>query len=1218
MKTISKISDLSDYPAVKKLASALHKFDSTQHGAAIMIGAGFSRSAALHVGGEKKMPLWYDFSKSLVEALNPNYKDLIFSDPLRVAEEYRAYFGQASLNDRIRSELDDDAWRPGYLYTSLMELPWSEIMTTNWDTLLERAAKNLHNSYYTPVTKASDLAWAPSPRIVKLHGTIGVTDNFIAAQEDYRTYPERYAPFVNFVRQVFIENELCLLGFSGDDPNFLQWAGWVRDHLADHSRKIYLVGALNLSPPQRKYLESISITPIDLWDAVKHDQDDRDLLHQMATKLFLQAMSDEGKSKFKPYEWIVSDLRSQQKVTQQNNIYNFTESRLRILQKDRESYPGWLVCPPLQRQLIFSQLTYFNLHSIASFKPEDKAKLLYEIAWRHRITFEYIAPWLVDELFKIANPDEPCNLRKHQQMEIALILLNNSRWLEASDETGKKVIEEHIQVLNSILEKHARYLPDCAAELAYHQALVARDRFDYAGIEKAVEKISGEDLVWKLRRAALLIELGRFEEGKQLIARAYEELRENHQRDRYSISILSRLTWAFWLLRAAHNYNSEEKLPTFVQNNYRKWKCDPWVWIEEIQEKVRKRQEDYFKNQNSIEPLFVQGHYKNNLHNSSINNVGSIFLLLEGLIRNVGIPLRSGNVAINVDLLASTAEKMVLPSEIRDELWNYTLAIRAAKVENSPSINRVFTRIDLACASKELVSTLVERMLSAIQYWRKQRIMGSKDQQGHALSVLRVLIEVLARLIIRVPPEKASEIFQLAVSLGQQSNLQHPWLCNAINHLLNYSLESVPKSKQGELLSDALAFPLKSEVGLHDDDSWPNPIISYPNERETYPHIDMRISELIAAVRSNNTFLNTNALVRLFPLAEKDNFLTPIELENLAAAIWGKTPDYQHLPNIINLYPHIFLLLPAPDENKVKSLVQRHLYEHGEDILMDTQKELQSYPSTEIERAVTIYTSMANAAVNDKIKLFPSTEQALRVFEQLLNWRPWKNINDPYHYEANERKSLTNSIGNALSFAIVPALSNKDKTIERFEKLQTFYNEVDEAIAVLPAFVYFTFINEKIACDTEKLIRKALQGREEREVYYAAIALQKWGELSAPVCLSQLTSLITRLIFIVDTGRTLGLQHLIAVARQLYKKGLLNDEQVVTLREAVTNAFSAADYAYIEPYSREAISVSIIRGECVKLATALHSQFPDECSLNNLINKSLTDALPEVRFAIDS
>ncbi|MGA8864081.1 MAG: SIR2 family protein [Gallionella sp.] len=744
MKTIPKISDLSDYPAIKKLASALHQFNVNQHGAAIMIGAGFSRSAARHVGGERKMPLWYEFSERLVKELNPNGKIASFSDPLRVAEEYRAYFGQAALNDRIRSEIDNDAWKTGELYQSLLELQWTEVMTTNWDSLLERAAQDIHSPYYTPVTKSSDFTWAPSPRIVKLHGTIGMTDTFISAQEDYRTYPEKFAPFVNFARQVFIENELCLLGFSGDDPNFLHWTGWVRDHLAGHARKIYLVGALNLTAARRKHLESINIAPIDLWDAVKQHKDDRDLMHQAATELFLQVMKDEGKSKVEPHKWTPSDLHSPQ-VTQNDLTRQVKEpeyagallkGQLETLQENRESYPGWLVCPPALRWKVQNQLCapYPNPQNVAALAPNDRAQLLYEIAWRHSITFEYIAPWLAEALFQVANTDEPGSLSKRQQMEIALVLLKNSRWLDVNDEAGKQAIQEHIKALVAMLENHAQNLTDCAAELAYHQALVARDNLDYVGMGALVEKIVGEDPVWKLRHAALLMELGRFDEGAQLIAQAYGELRENHRRDRYSIHILSRLVWAHWLLEMAHRSKFDqifEELPAFAESNYRKWKCDPWTWIENIQKKASKLQEDHIKNQNPIEPLFDQGYYRDNSNQRSFSNETSEFFLLDGLTRSVGIPLRSGDAFMKVNLLVDTAEKLVLSGGVGVELWDYTLAIRAASSEDSPSIKGVFTRIGVACASQTVVDTLVTRILPAIGYWREKRSNGTSEQQGH-------------------------------------------------------------------------------------------------------------------------------------------------------------------------------------------------------------------------------------------------------------------------------------------------------------------------------------------------------------------------------------------------------------------------------------------------------------------------------------------------------
>jgi hypothetical protein len=74
-------------------------------------------------------------------------------------------------------------------------------------------------------------------------------------------------------------------------------------------------------------------------------------------------------------------------------------------------------------------------------------------------------------------------------------------------------IQQRIEALVTILSKHAQYLPDCAGELAYHQALVARENLDYVAMETFVENVTGEDPAWKLRQAALLMELGRFTEG---------------------------------------------------------------------------------------------------------------------------------------------------------------------------------------------------------------------------------------------------------------------------------------------------------------------------------------------------------------------------------------------------------------------------------------------------------------------------------------------------------------------------------------------------------------------------------------------------------------------------------------------------------------------------------------------------------------------------------
>lgn len=1218
--TINNIKELSDYSAIKKLAAALHRFDSNQHGAAIMIGAGFSRSAARHVGGEKKLPLWYEFSEKLAAELNPNETKLNFSDPLRLAEEYRSYFGQAALNDRIRSEIDDGAWRTGELYQSLLKLPWSEVMTTNWDTLLERAAKDILSPYYTPVTKASDFTWAQSPRIVKLHGTIGTTDSFIAAQEDYRTYPEKFAPFVNFARQVFIEKELCLLGFSGDDPNFLHWAGWVRDNLAGHARKIYLVGALKLTAARRKHLESMNIAPIDLWDAVK-GFDGHDLRHKMATDFFLQAMRDEGESKAKPHKWVTGkqlpEQANQDDFARKHKDHEYAAAllvaKLSTLQNDRKSYPGWLVCPPSLRWQVKSQIIDLSLNenNVAALAPNDRAQLLYEVAWRYTITFDYIAPWLTVALFNVANSDDSFGLSKTQQMEIVLLLLKNSRYDTGDSETDNSATKEQIKILTTVLEANTQYLADCSAEIAYHKAIVARDELDYISMEALIDKVEGEDVIWKFRKSSLLMVCGRFSEGKLILAEAYRELRERYRYDQNSIRILSRLALGHLLLQAATEYQANENIEP-LPITFKEWLCDPWDLIENIRGIVSKQQEEYFKNRNPIKPSFAQGHYRDNSDQRKLSNETSVFLLLDGMTIRTGIPLRSGSPYMTVDLLVSTAEKLVLSGGIGVELWDFILTIHSASSENSASVEGVLSRIGIARASEVVVSTLVTRVLQATDYWRERRSSGTTDQQSHALSALRVLVEVLARLVVRVPPDKAKEIFHLAISIGQQTNLQHHWIGEALDHLLSHSLVSVPESVHGELLADALAFPLQSEVV--NGNRWPNPIIDHPNERMYYNGIEKRVGELIEAVSQNGSNLNAEALTRLLPLAQKDGFLTIEERKKLAIAIWGNPASFDVIPNI-NLYSHALLLFPSPDENQTKIAVQNYLFEHGEDVLTDTQKDLSRFPSPEIQHALSIYNGMANAAANQQTRLLPTHAQASKLFERLVVWRPSVEKDDFFGSLSSSRKQLIESICYALSYAIVPALSDEAKTIKSFEQLLAFYTQIDGAATVIPAFVYFSHLNDETANIIERIIQKSLQGRKSSEISYAATALQKWMELLKETHSPQFNRLIPRLIVIIESGRTVGLQYLLWVVGEFFKSNLLSADQITTLIEVIPSVFDAADYANIEPSSQEAISASTIREACVKLATTLVSDNSRNSVLHDLLNRAKLDALPEVRFA---
>ena len=143
---------------------------------------------------------------------------------------------------------------------------------------------------YNTVVDMDQIPLANRPRIVKLHGSLPAQFPLIFAEEDYRTYPTEFAPFVNTVQQAMMETVFCLIGFSGNDPNFLHWSGWVRDNLGASAPKIYLAGWLDLSTHTRRMLENRGVVPIDLAQHLQAHDWPEHLRHRYATEWVLHTL----------------------------------------------------------------------------------------------------------------------------------------------------------------------------------------------------------------------------------------------------------------------------------------------------------------------------------------------------------------------------------------------------------------------------------------------------------------------------------------------------------------------------------------------------------------------------------------------------------------------------------------------------------------------------------------------------------------------------------------------------------------------------------------------------------------------------------------------------------------------------------------------------------------------------------------------------------------
>ncbi len=341
--------------------------------AAVMVGAGFSKNAG------KDFPDWNrlgDIFNEKASGVVPEIGEQKYQNVLRLAEEVQAAIGRPALENLIQASIPDLSVEPSYLHIKLLEFPWDDIFTTNYDTLLERASAKVVTRRYEPVVNKEDLPYAEKPRIVKLHGSFPSERPFIITEEDYRRYPQDYAPFVNTVQQALLENTFCLIGFSGDDPNFLQWIGWIRDNLGkDKTQKIYLVGTFDLSPARRKLLAQRGITVVDFSccdDIGKHD-------HRNALDRFIKFIEAKRPNAI---DW-PSDNMTMVPSRDKDRIEAMRDIREEWRDK-RLKYPGWLILPYENRNNLWRNTNYW-INFLPN--PEEPAhgldiQYVFELIWR--------------------------------------------------------------------------------------------------------------------------------------------------------------------------------------------------------------------------------------------------------------------------------------------------------------------------------------------------------------------------------------------------------------------------------------------------------------------------------------------------------------------------------------------------------------------------------------------------------------------------------------------------------------------------------------------------------------------------------------------------------------------------------------------------------------------------------------------------------------------
>lgn len=1032
----------------------------------MLVGAGFSRNARLAAANSTLPPLWADFTQAMSRRL---YGEQISAsgNPLRLAEEYSVVHGRAALEDLIRELVPDESWLPGEAHDRLLALPWSDVLTTNWDTLLERAAQTSLHTRYGVVRTVGDMAATRAPRIVKLHGSMPSHTPFTFTEEDYRRYPSTHAPFVNLARQVFIENELVLLGFGGEDPNFLQWAGWVRDELRDRSRRLYLVGMLNLPPSRRRLLESLNIAVVDLHPAVADLAPDA--RHAAGTQMLLSFL-EAGKPR-SPRKW---PFVNEPEEPSTPSLEHYT-AVVRNWHENRLEYPGWLICPPGIRSRLRSttELTLARCKSIYKEQPAERLlELAREGAWRCLIAGFSPAPWLADAMEAIlSNAALLARLDTPGKLDIALAISDAARI--AGDDV---LLERRLALLQPLGAESTKWI-------AFLRCLRLRDTLQVSALEGLLDDIQGDDPVWLLRRAGLSASAGRLIEARELYRTALVELRRRLIREPVSIWIRSRLAWAELFARVSqglfHERPEADPLariardePTLYEHD-----LDPWREIEHLRFDLHEAERSGFEDRARGDPHFDSGIYAQ----VPIGPRPS-----SGAESSVAAEIR-----FVLDTFASTgeigqvsffAEENRRASAIADLslIGAHDRATSLCMVSNrSRLLSQLYRRAVVATMPRDRVTALVQRMvgyvIACLDRCDAVTVAGvvGFDERSYWIEELKMAMESLSRLSMRAATDAAS-LHRTVLSWARRPSMTHWWTHECYSRLVSRSWEAVPVAVRPSFALEHLAFPLVTDLAVVDDmDNWPDPLdpttrYVRPSETGVWDH---RVGQLIRLAKASEK-PRKHAIRRLVHLL-LSGATTPEESGEIGHALWSCVRA-DGLPSDTGLHDFVVFDVPAPPDKDVGALFGSAYFD-------------ELLPRRIDERWLLEVGAGCDRVSRLRLQV-PSEATARLWTESLMKWRPDLGA-DPFEWHSAEATSRR--IPAFLQHAAFAHL----RTSEFNDELWTSYMALVQAVPrALSACAYFCLRNAEFSGLALEAVRRHLWHGDRSRSLAAAYAVVRWIE----------------------------------------------------------------------------------------------------------------------------
>lgn len=1036
--------------------------------AAVMIGAGFSKNAEKIGVTDNTFLSWNQLSDLFYEKIYgaSEFPGKDYNNSLRLAQEAEIMIGRPGIEEIIKQAVPDDYYAPSDIYLKLMELPWKDVFTTNYDTLLERSADLVTNRRYDIVVSQEDLINSGNaPRIVKLHGSLPSHRPFIITEEDYRTYPEKFAAMVNTVQQSLLENIFCMLGFSCEDPNFTNWIGWIHDHLGkSSSQKIYMVTVLHVpEAKQRLYFErNIILVDLEtLWP-------DKDISERLLCFFdYLKKNVDNEERKRQWFDWSMANSLK--------NNSNFSY-KTDILRKIRHKYPGWIFIPwELKKKInnVMNKLDF--LFGLEKISLKEKIEYMYEHVkifdlggrplYTHTVeTFYNIL--LTCEWNKLEMSVKEIEELHTKEQTIYLHIMRALR--ELSDWERFEICRNNINIeFLSYEEKQFFYAEECRTDLF---------RFHAQSLSKNLEKwrLSKGDVYWPLIKGNLLALIGEMSKAEELLADNLIRVRRQLTKNGKTPFLVSIEECNILLINFIRQNNYDKDLETYKEDNIFWRNTNEKYCLSMRAERIVRKEREEKCNFNLSKTYTI--------HMGNDNT--DIYLAMEywRFYEQTGYSFKIGNV-VSKEGLEGSIKRLY-------KYYPYWSLIQILNAQEEKCVDYLLGRSGLASQTMEQVDKDAREYLGLFRIVCQQvKVENSYWPKSIYEQASGILPEILSRFCYKCSVNILDEMIDLLLELclsGKYLNFKN------LDVFIKGVVEGYTLEEQENRIEKILQFPIESNrlVKYIDPVSYVKPPVNlYKLSSKVYNRVILQIRQELESVNPRlcddglSRFINLKQIVRLEKTDE--DFLYQI---------------LESKKNLRNEYI-LYALEGQKDKKKLQSIVEGTLKK----MIYDAERPGFSSADTNYTELIWVmrdihfceydileWFQVMTKLVNATVSWIDQTNVALERIRQsciiaqgilISLYRDDKTNLTEKEQEvvAEYRKAVTQIWGNVIVFDIVgKAIFSLGEQTEDFESYFWICNEQD--IDFLTNFVYI-LIQYEISTKENGILNLCLQRISEILIY---------------------------------------------------------------------------------------------------------------------------------------